>query len=53
MLNLEKMVLIMFNKDTMIEPKETAWFQTFKENTNELEKLEDTQMYKEDWLGLK
>jgi len=26
MLNLEKMVLIMFNKDTMIEPKETAWF---------------------------
>ena len=36
MLGLEKMVLVMFTKDTMILPKETAWFQSYFENSEDL-----------------
>ena len=43
----------MFNADTMIIPKETAWFQSYKENTTEIQELEETDFYKIDMLGLK
>ena len=36
MLGLEKMLLIMFTKDTMILPKETAWFQSYFDNSEDL-----------------
>jgi hypothetical protein len=36
MLDLEKVVLIMFTLDTEIIPKETAWFMSYKETTEEI-----------------
>ncbi len=53
MLDLENLTLIKFAEDTMIVPKETAWFQSYKENTTEIQELEETDFYKNDMLGLK
>ena len=39
MLKLEKMVLVMFSKDTMIIPKESAWFESYFEKTDTIEDL--------------
>ena len=50
--NLEKVVLIKFSRDTMILPKETAWFQIYDEKGN-VSELTETEFYKEDWLGIK
>jgi palmitoyl-protein thioesterase len=50
--NLEKVVLIKFSEDTMIIPRETAWFQFYDENRNVM-KLEDTEFYQKDFIGLK
>lgn len=49
---LEKMVLIKFEKDTMIIPKETAWFQFYNEN-KQLVDFKETEVYKKNLLGLK
>jgi palmitoyl-protein thioesterase len=51
---LDALVLIMFSKDTMIEPKETAHFGFYKDHTKkEIVAMKDSVMYSEDWIGLK
>jgi palmitoyl-protein thioesterase len=50
--NLEKVVLIKFASDTMIIPKETAWFQFYDQN-KQVAKLEDSEFYKNDYIGLR
>ena len=50
--SLEKLVLIQFKRDTMITPRQSAYFQELDENHNLVE-MEDTQIYKEDLFGLK
>ena len=52
MLQLEKMVLIKYHNDTMIYPKETAWFEMLDEN-EKIIKYNETKLYKEDLIGLK
>ena len=52
MLQLEKMVLIKYHNDTMIYPKETAWFEMLDEN-EKLIRYNETTLYKEDLIGLK
>lgn len=52
MSDLEKLILIKFEKDTMIIPKETAWFQFYNEK-KELLGFRDTDEYKQDLIGLK
>ena len=52
MLGLERMILIKFTEDTMIIPKETAWFQFYDAN-GELQKLEDSELYQKDFIGVK
>jgi palmitoyl-protein thioesterase len=52
-LQLEKILLIKFNNDSMIIPKETAWFQFYSKISNEVEKLEESEFYKNDLIGLK
>lgn len=42
----------MFSEDTMIYPKETAWFQGLDKHGNVM-KLEDSDFYKNDYIGLK
>ena len=52
--SLDALVLIMFSQDTMVEPKESAHFGFYKDHTKkEIVGMRDSQMYKEDWIGLK
>ena len=38
----------------MLHPPETAWFGFYKEGTiKEQQVLENTQLYKDDWIGLR
>ncbi|KAJ2501141.1 hypothetical protein GGH96_002173 [Coemansia sp. RSA 1972] len=49
---LEKMVLVRFSNDSMIYPAGSSWFGFVDEKGEEIN-VEDTRMYREDWLGLK
>jgi palmitoyl-protein thioesterase len=49
---LEKVVLIKFSKDTMILPKETAWFQFYDEN-NVVIDLSASEFYQSDFIGVR
>lgn len=50
---LNAVMLIMFEQDTMIYPKETAWFQCLDPSGVKVIPLEDTDFYKNDNIGLK
>jgi palmitoyl-protein thioesterase len=50
--DLNKVMLIKFEDDTMIYPKETAWFQTLDEEGKVLP-LEKSDFYTKDYIGLK
>ena len=45
-------LFVMFSDDTMIYPKETAWFQSLNDK-GEVMKLEDSEFYKNDSIGIK
>lgn len=49
---LERVILIKFEKDSMIYPKETAWFQYLDEDDKVVE-LNQTSFYNDDFIGLK
>ena len=51
-LKLEKLVLIQFKRDTMITPRESAFFNELDENHN-LVDMKNTEIYKNDLFGLK
>ncbi|RKP12671.1 Alpha/Beta hydrolase protein, partial [Piptocephalis cylindrospora] len=48
---LDAFVMVKFEKDQLVIPKETSWFGYLE--GDRLVELRDTQMYKEDWLGLR
>ncbi|XP_078717026.1 palmitoyl-protein thioesterase 1 [Lampetra fluviatilis] len=51
---LNKFVMVMFNQDQMVEPKESEWFGFYKPGQAvEIYKLQDSSLYTEDRLGLK
>jgi len=50
--NVKYFVLWMWDDDTMCLPKETSWFWDF-DRFKRLIPLKETEMWKEDWLGLK
>lgn len=49
---LKKIQLIMFTNDTMIIPKETAWFGYYDENNN-IQSVLNSDFYKKDLIGFK
>ncbi len=49
---LEKVVLIKFSEDTMILPKETAWFEFYDEN-NKVIDLSASEFYRSDFIGVR
>jgi palmitoyl-protein thioesterase len=51
LVSLERLVLVQFANDTMIVPKETAWFGFYQ--GEKVVPLRQQAMYREDWLGLK
>ncbi|RPA82095.1 palmitoyl-protein thioesterase precursor [Ascobolus immersus RN42] len=48
---LKRFVMVMFEEDELVVPKESAWFQEVIDGN--VTKLEDRPMIKEDWIGLK
>lgn len=51
---LEKLVLIKFTEDTMVQPRESEWFGFYEPGqSNKIQSLQDSYLYREDRLGLK
>ncbi|KAJ4825903.1 hypothetical protein Tsubulata_036563 [Turnera subulata] len=52
--SLENLVLIMFEHDTILIPKETAWFGYYPDGSfDHVLPAQETQLYIEDWIGLR
>ncbi|KAL2489991.1 alpha/beta-hydrolase superfamily protein [Forsythia ovata] len=52
--SLQNLVLIMFEHDTVLIPKETAWFGYYPDGAfNPVLPPQQTKLYSEDWIGLK
>jgi len=49
---LDGMMLVMFDNDTMLDPPSTAWFSYFDVNGTVID-MQDQELYTEDWIGLK
>uniref|UniRef100_A0A7N2N2W9 Palmitoyl-protein thioesterase 1 n=1 Tax=Quercus lobata TaxID=97700 RepID=A0A7N2N2W9_QUELO len=53
-INLQNLVLIMFEHDTVLIPKETAWFGYYPDGAfKPILPTQQTPLYIEDWIGLK
>ncbi|XP_034239982.1 palmitoyl-protein thioesterase 1-like [Thrips palmi] len=51
---LEKLVLVRFNNDSMVLPVASEWFEFYAPGQAvEIQPLEESAIYKEDWIGLK
>ncbi|KAL9615454.1 MAG: hypothetical protein Q9167_000132 [Letrouitia subvulpina] len=53
MKKLRRFAMYMFSEDVTVVPKETAYFSEVNTTSNEVTKLQDRQIYKEDWIGLR
>lgn len=51
--SINRFAMYLFEDDTMVHPKESAWFGEVNATSGEVTPLQDRQLYKEDWLGLK
>nr|XP_043628939.1 palmitoyl-protein thioesterase 1 [Erigeron canadensis] len=52
--SLQNLVLIMFDKDTVLIPKETSWFGYYPDGAWEpILPPQETRLYIEDWIGLR
>lgn len=52
--NLEKLVLVKFNQDSMVVPRDSSWFEFYAPgSSSKILPLEESAIYKEDWIGLK
>eukprot|EP00884_Botryococcus_braunii_P007153 jgi/Botrbrau1/16439/Bobra.0142s0035.1 len=49
--SLERLVLFKFSKDLIVVPRESSWFGFY--NGQQLVDLKDSDLYKEDWIGLR
>ncbi|KAH6945615.1 hypothetical protein HPB50_009299 [Hyalomma asiaticum] len=54
LLKLHNLVLVMFENDTVVDPKATSWFGYYAEHDDKtIVPLQDQKIYTEDWIGLK
>ncbi|XP_061375917.1 uncharacterized protein LOC133318006 isoform X2 [Gastrolobium bilobum] len=52
--SLQNLVLIMFEQDTILIPKETSWFGYYPDGAfHPVLPVQQTKLYTEDWIGLK
>eukprot|EP01099_Mayorella_cantabrigiensis_P004630 TRINITY_DN351_c0_g1_i2.p1 TRINITY_DN351_c0_g1~~TRINITY_DN351_c0_g1_i2.p1 ORF type:complete len:307 (-),score=82.82 TRINITY_DN351_c0_g1_i2:36-836(-) len=52
--SLKTFVLVLFENDTVVIPRESEWFGYYTPGQDiELQTLQQSQLYQEDWLGLK
>ena len=51
---LRNLVLVKFLNETIVEPKESEWFEFYAPGqTEKIVPLKDSPIYQEDWIGLK
>jgi len=51
---LQKLVLVKFTRDSIVDPKGSEWFSWFEPDSgSELLPMNKTKLYQEDWIGLK
>lgn len=51
---LQALILVKFENDTMVDPVETEWFGFYKSGqAEEVQELQQSKLYNEDWLGLR
>jgi len=54
LIQLNTLVLGKFAEDTVVVPRESEWFGRYVNgNVNQILSMEDTDLYQEDWIGLK
>lgn len=54
LLKLNNLVLVKFLNETIVEPKESEWFEFYAPgDAKQVIALKDSPIYKEDWIGLK
>jgi len=54
LIELNKLILVMSLFDEIVIPNSSPWFQFYKIGSNsEIVRLNETDTYKEDWIGLK
>lgn len=53
MKGLNRLAMYMFAEDTVVHPKESAWFAEVNGTSGKVTPLDERALYKEDWLGLK
>jgi len=52
--SVDNFVLVLFENDTVVIPRESEWFAFYTPGQDqEITDLKDSQIYKEDWIGLK
>merc|ERR1711907_429794 len=52
--SLDDFVMVQFTEDTVVFPRDSEWFGYFQPGSfSKRESLQESQLYKEDWLGLK
>ncbi|KAL4915809.1 Alpha/Beta hydrolase protein [Aspergillus aurantiobrunneus] len=50
---LNRFAMFMFEDDKIVHPKETSWFAEVDAESGEVTSLQEREIYKEDWLGLR
>jgi len=50
---LEKFIMVVFDEDQTVVPKESGWFAEVNITSGKVTDLRDRPIYKEDWIGLK
>ena len=53
MKKVDRFAMYVFEEDVTVVPKESGWFSEVNGTTGEVTKLQDRDMYKEDWIGLR
>jgi palmitoyl-protein thioesterase len=51
--SLGKMVMVLFDEDETVIPKESGWFAEVNATSEEVTELRNRTIYQEDWIGLK
>lgn len=50
---LQKFVMVVFEDDTTVIPKESGWFAEVNRTSGKITPLRERKIYREDWIGLK
>ena len=53
MIQLNKVMLIKGKEDTVISPRDSSWFEFYDKEGKEIVKLENSDFYKDDYIGLR